>query len=56
MLLNLKRPVYTDGVIDLVSLPSYQAHPVLGFGKCYEFMICPHGRRKDAGRISLRMG
>lgn len=56
MFLKFMRTAYTDGVIDLVRLPAYEMEEELGFGRCWEFMICPHGRRRDAGRISIRLG
>ena len=28
----------------------------MGFGDCWDYAIMPHGVRKEAGRISLRLG
>ena len=28
----------------------------MGFGETYDYIIAPHGVRKEAGRISLRLG
>lgn len=56
MFLRFMRTAFTNGAIDLVRLPEYEMEADLGFGRCWDFMICPHGRRRDAGRISLRIG
>ena len=50
------RVAFSDGVIDLLTLPPYIPEGDLHFGRCWEFMICPRGKRRDAGRISLRLG
>ncbi len=51
-----KRPLYSDGVIDLAALELLPPSQSLGFGDCYDFEIRPAGRRKQAGQISLRLG
>jgi len=56
MFFRMSRPACTDGVIDLVRMPAYMAQEDLHFGKTYDFMICPHGKRREAGRIALRLG
>ena len=50
------RPAFTDGVIDLVPIDLYPPDEEMGFGDVYDFIIAPHGVKKEAGRISLRMG
>lgn len=47
---------YTDGEIDLIPLNLFQPDDDLGFGRVYDFIIAPHGKRREAGRISLRLG
>ena len=51
-----RRVAFTDGVIDLIPLDLYPPPEEMGFGENYDFMIVPHGRRKEAGRISVRLG
>ena len=46
----------TDGVIDLYLLRECLQDPAMGFGRVYDFVISPHGERREAGRISVRMG
>ena len=46
----------TDGVIDLIPARTPYFEPELGFGQGAEFIITPHGKRREAGRISLRDG
>ena len=50
------KQVITDGVIDL--LPCFEGFPDedMGFGDVYDYLIVPHGKRREAGRISLRLG
>lgn len=50
------KPVFSDGVIDLVELYLWPPDDDMGFGDNFDFMICPHGQRREAGRISLRLG
>lgn len=50
------RPQYSDGEIDLFPLRLYPPEEALGFGACYDYLIAPHGTRREAGRISLRLG
>lgn len=47
---------YTDGVVDLVPIRLYPPEEEMGFGVCHDFIIAPHGKRREAGRISLRLG
>lgn len=56
MLFKRFRAAYTDGVIDLVPLNLYPPDEDMGFGVYYDFMIAPHGKRREAGRISVRLG
>ena len=51
-----RKPDFTDGVIDLIPLDLYPPEPEMGFGMNYDYMIVEHGQRKEAGRISLRLG
>ena len=50
------RPDFTDWVIDLVPISLYPPDSDMGFGETYDYIIAPHGVRKEAGRISLRLG
>lgn len=56
MLLRRFRAAYTDGVIDLVPLNLFPPDEEMCFGANYDFIIAPAGRRKEAGRISVRLG
>ncbi|MDO4484378.1 MAG: GNAT family N-acetyltransferase [Clostridia bacterium] len=58
MLLFWKRnkPAYTDGVIDLVPIDLFPPPEEMGFGDNYDFVITPHGKKREAGRINLRLG
>ena len=56
MLFRRARVAFTDGVIDLIPLNLYPPEDEMGFGVNYDFMITPHGRRREAGRISVRLG
>ena len=47
---------FSDGVIDLIPLNLYPPEDEMGFGRNYDYMIVEHGQRKEAGRISLRLG
>ena len=47
---------FTDGVIDLIPLNLYPPEDEMGFGRNYDYMIVEHGQRREAGRISLRVG
>lgn len=51
-----QRAEFTDGVIDLIPLRLYPPEEEMGFGHNYDYMIVEHGQRKEAGRISLRVG
>lgn len=50
------RPMFTDGAIDLIPIPLYPPDEEMGFGDVYDFIIAPHGKRREMGRISVRMG
>lgn len=50
------RPWYTDGEIALIPVRFYPAQDDLGFGKEFNFLIVPAGKRKEAGQISIRLG
>ena len=50
------RADFTDGVIDLVPAWLIPTDEDMGFGDCWDYIIAPHGVRKEAGRISLRLG
>lgn len=50
------RPVATDGVIDLIPIMLFLPDEEMGFGDVYDYVIAPHGTRREAGRISLRLG
>ena len=50
------KPEWTDGVIDLIPIDLYPPEEEMGFGEVYDYIIAPHGVRREAGRISLRMG
>ena len=50
------KPEWTDGVIDLIPIDLYPPKEEMGFGEVYDYIIAPHGVRREAGRISLRMG
>lgn len=56
MLFRRSRVAFTDGVIDLVPLNLWPPDEEMGFGENYDFMITPHGSRREAGRIALRVG
>lgn len=51
-----KRPAFTDGVIDLIPVHLGYPDDDLKFGDVYDYSIVPHGRRKEAGQISVRLG
>ena len=56
MLFKRFRAAYSDGVIDLIPLNLYPPDEDMEFGVNYDFMIAPAGRRREAGRISVRLG
>ena len=56
MLFRRFRPEFTDGVIDLVPIRLFPPEEEMGFGEVYDYIIAPHGQRREAGRISLRLG
>lgn len=56
MLFKRFRAAYSDGVIDLIPLNLFPPDEDMAFGVNYDFMIAPAGRRKEAGRISVRLG
>lgn len=56
MMFRKIRAEFSDGVIDLVPLRLFPPEKEMGFGRNYDFMIVRHGERREAGRISLRLG
>ena len=50
------KPDFTDGVIDLIPADLGVPEPSLGFREVYDYYITPHGRLKEAGQISIRLG
>lgn len=56
MFFGRQRAMATDGVIDLVPIRLYPPPREMGFGECHDFLITPHNKRREAGRISLRLG
>ncbi len=56
MLFRKPRAELTDGVIDLVPLRLYPPEKEMGFGRNYDYMLTLHGKYKEIGRISLRLG
>ena len=56
LLWHFKRVFATDGVIDLFPINLYPPDDSMGFGECYDFIISPHGKRREAGQVSLRLG
>lgn len=56
MFFRRARPQFTDGVIDLIPIDLYPPDEEMGFGQVYDYIIAPHGKRKEMGRISVRMG
>lgn len=53
---RLWKPVCTDGVIDLVPFRLAPPPAEMNFGRIYNFLIAPHGRKLEMGQIELRMG
>lgn len=53
---RLRKPAMTDGVIDLYVARLGWPDEALGFDDVYDYYICPHGTRKEAGQISFRTG
>ena len=56
MLLTRFRPEFSDGVVDLIPIRLFPPEKEMGFGHVYDYIIAPCGQRREAGRISLRMG
>lgn len=50
------RPEFSDGVVDLIPIRLFPPDREMGFGHVHDYIIAPHGQRREAGRISLRMG
>ncbi len=55
-ILGRNRNTLTDGVIDLIPVREYPADEEMGFGREYTWIIAPHGKRREMGRINLRLG
>lgn len=51
-----RRSLMTDGVIDLREIFLCPPDAAMGFGLVRDWVIQPHGIRREAGRISLRLG
>ena len=51
-----RKELLTDGVIDLIPVNDGVADPDMGFGEEYSWIIVPHGKRREMGRINLRLG
>ena len=51
-----KRAELTDGEIDLIRVRDWPADEEMGFGDEFTWVIAPHGKRKEMGRINLRLG
>ena len=56
MLFKRRRAAYSDGVIDLIPLNLFPPDEEMAFGVNYDFMIATTGSRREAGRISVRLG
>ncbi len=56
MLLFRSKATLTDGVIDLIPVSDWKAEPEMGFGEETTWVITRHGRRREIGRINLRLG
>ena len=56
MLLTRFRPEFSDGVVDLIPIRLFPPEKEMGFGHVYDYIIAPCGQRREAGRVSLRMG
>ena len=52
----LFRPFASDGEIDLYPLDLVPPEEEMGFGEYFDFIITQHGRKREIGQISLRMG
>ncbi len=51
-----QKPSLSDGVVDLLEIDPGPADERLKFGEEHCFVIMPHGKRKEAGRIGIRLG
>lgn len=51
-----RKELLTDGIIDLIPVNDGVADPDMGFGEEYSWIIAPHGKRREMGRINLRLG
>ena len=51
-----RKDTLTDGVIDLIPVTEWAADPDMKFGDEYNWIIAPHGKRREMGRINLRLG
>ena len=56
MFWQFRRPAASDGVIDLYEQRVPLADEAMGFGREWTFLIAPHGRKREAGEINLRLG
>ena len=48
-----RKECLTDGVIDLIPVDDGRADPDMGFGEEYSWIIAPHGKRREMGRINV---
>ena len=51
-----KAQILTDGIIDLAPIRLEPPDRDMRFGTVYDFAIHPHGRRVEAGMLSIRLG
>jgi predicted acetyltransferase len=51
-----RKDLLSDGEIDLIPVKEWPADEEMGFGREYGWVIAPHGRRREMGRINLRLG
>ena len=51
-----RRGVLTDGVIDLRPFQGYPPLKSMRFGEMHDYRITLHGRHREIGQISVRLG
>ena len=56
MFWQFRKPAASDGVIDLYEIRDTLAEEAMGFGPEWTFVIAPHGRKREAGQINVRLG
>ena len=52
----MHRPAFTDGVVDLYPVNLGEPEESLEFGDYRDYIITEHGKKREAGQISLRFG